>query len=133
LSESIRPSDLELQVLTVLWDRGPSAVRDILEAIPDRKPRAYTTVLTIMQVMERKGLVDHTRRGLAHVYRPKVRRRQVVRPLMRRMVRDLFGGRPAAAMQYLLSETDVDEQDLAAIRRMIDEHQARNDAEGEKR
>ena len=65
---AIKPSDLELQVLSVLWDHGPRTVREILERIPDGKERAYTTVLTILQGMSRKGLVTHTQEGAAHVY-----------------------------------------------------------------
>ena len=68
----VRPSELESQVLAVLWERGPSVVRDVQEALPDGKQRAYTTVLTTLQVMEKKGFVAHTREGLAHVYRPLV-------------------------------------------------------------
>ena len=59
----IRPSGVELQVLAVLWDKGPSSVRAVLEAMPDGKDRAYTTVLSVMQVLEKKGLVGHTAAG----------------------------------------------------------------------
>ena len=53
-----RPSDLELQVLAVLWRRGPSTAREVMEALPDGKHRAYTTVLSVMQVMEKKELQE---------------------------------------------------------------------------
>ena len=58
-----RPSELELQVLSVLWDRGPLPVRAIRELLPDGKDRAYTTVLTLLQILEKKGLVGHTSQG----------------------------------------------------------------------
>src|SRR5690348_4674602 len=76
-----KPSELEQQVLAVLWDRGPSTVRDVLGSLPDGKPRAYTTLLTVLQTLEKKGLVRHTREGLAHVYHPRVSRDDVVQPL----------------------------------------------------
>jgi predicted transcriptional regulator len=115
-----RPSDLELQILSVLWERGPLSVRDVLGVLPDGKKRAYTTVLTMMQIMEKKGLLDHKREGLAHVYFPKVTRKQIFRPMMRDLLRNVFGGRPSAAMQYLLDAASVDGDELAEIRKLID-------------
>jgi len=115
-----RPSELELQVLSVLWDKGPLTVREVLGCLPDRKKRAYTTVLTVMQIMEKKGLLDHQRDGLAHVYRPKITPRQVVRPMMRDLLRNFFGNRPSRVMQYLLDDASVDPDELNEIRRLIE-------------
>jgi predicted transcriptional regulator len=114
-----RPSELELQILSVFWDRGPLPIRDIRAALPDGKARAYTTVLTLVQIMEKKGLVGHTARGQAHVYHPLVTRRQVLRPLMRDMLRNVFGGRPVDAVQCLLDGAKLDDEELAQIRQMI--------------
>lgn len=116
-----QPSDLELQVLSVLWDRGPSTVRQVLEAMPDGKPRAYTTVLSIMQVMEKKGLVEHRREGQSYEYWAKAPRQQVLRPLMRDLLRNVFGGKASAALQYLLSEAEVDDEEMRQIRQLIDQ------------
>jgi BlaI family transcriptional regulator, penicillinase repressor len=114
-----RPSELELHILSVLWERGPLPIRAIREALPDGKDRAYTTVLTLVQILEKKGFVGHTVLGQAHVYRPLVTRRQVLRPLMRELLRNVFGGRPAEAVQCLLDSTQLDEEELAAIRQAI--------------
>lgn len=111
-----RPSELELQILSILWDRGPQPVRAIREALPDGKTRAYTTVLTLVQIMEKKGFVGHTAQGQAHIYHPLVTRRQVLRPMMRDMVRNVFGDRPADAVQCLLDSTDLDAAELSQIR-----------------
>lgn len=128
-----RPSDLELQVLSVLWDRGASSVREVLDALPDRKRRAYTTVLSVMQVMEKKGLVGHTRKGLTHIYHPLVDRAQVLRPLMKEMLRNVFGGSPSAAVQYLLDEAPVDDDELSQIRRTIREYARKPKEQGNDR
>ena len=93
--KTIRPSELELQVLAVLWERGPSSVRAVQEALPDGKDRAYTTVLSVMQVMEKKGLIGHSQQGQANVYHTLVKRGQVLRPMMRELIRNVFGGSPA--------------------------------------
>jgi predicted transcriptional regulator len=121
-SRSAKPSELELQVLSVLWRSGPSTARQVLEALPDGKARAYTTALTVMQVMEKKGLLTHTRdesSGMAHVYRPAVTKRQVLRPMLRALVERVFGGSTSAAVQQLLDETDVTAEDFAEIREML--------------
>ena len=117
--KSPRPSDLELQVLTVLWERGPSSVRAVMEAMPDGKERAYTTVLSVMQVMEKKGLLGHTVQGQANIYHPLVKRQQVLRPLMKELLRNVFGGSPAVALQSLLDSGRVSDAELAEIRQVI--------------
>ena len=116
-----RPSELELQILSVLWQQGPLPIRAIRQSLPDGKQRAYTTVLTLVQIMEKKGLVGHTARGQAHVYHPLVTRRQVLRPLMRDMLRNVFGGRPAEAVQCLLDSAQLDEEELSQIRQTIED------------
>lgn len=116
-----RPSELEMQVLGLLWDGGPATVRQILDALPDGKERAYTTVLAVMQGMQRKGLVTHTREGQAHVYHPAVERQQVVQPVMARLMQNLFGGDPSRAVQALLDSTEVSPDELQRIRRVIND------------
>ena len=86
--------------------------------MPDGKKRAYTSILSVMQVMERKGLLTHTSKGAAHVYQPAVNRRDILQPFMRRLLTEVFGGRPAALMQALLSETSVSDADLAEMRKL---------------
>ena len=117
-----QPSDLELQALGVLWQRGPSTVREVLEAMPDRKKRAYTTILSVMQVMERKGLVAHASRGRTHVYKAKVTKRQVLPPMLKSFVANVFGGSTVAAVQQFLQQTDVSDEELDEIRRLLDQY-----------
>jgi BlaI family penicillinase repressor len=123
-----KPSGLEMQVLSVLWERGPSTTREVLAAMPDGKKRAYTSILSVLQVMEKKGLLTHTNKGVAHVYQPAVNRRKVLQPFLRRVLTEVFGGRPAALMQALLDETAVSDADLAEMRRLLAE--ARKEKKG---
>ncbi len=126
-----RPSELELQVLSVLWDRGPSSVRAVMEAMPDGKDRAYTTILSVMQVLEKKKLVGHTQQGQANVYHPLKKREQVLRPLMKDLLRNVFGGSPARALQCLLDGSSVDESELKKIRQVIREAESEADRKGD--
>jgi predicted transcriptional regulator len=130
---SPRPSELELQVLSVLWQRGPLSVRDLLEAMPDGKQRAYTTILSVLQVMEKKKLVSHERQGQSHVYHPLVERQQVLQPMFRDLLRNVFGGSPAQAVQYLLDSSRPDADELSQIQQLIDDAARRGDSEGESR
>ena len=119
------PSRLELQVLSVLWERGRAPVREVQEALPDGKTRAYTTVLTVLQVMERKGLLTHVSAGNTHVYQPTTTRRQTIGPVLKNFVRQVFGGSPATVMQQLLAEHEVSPEELARLKQLIAEHEAK--------
>lgn len=123
-----KPSELEMQILGVLWRGGAAPVREVLPAMPDGKERAYTTVLSAMQVMEKKGLLTRTREGLTDHWRPAVSPSRVFGPFLRNLVANVFGGQPTQVVQHLLQETDVDEADVDAIRRLLDEHQGQREA-----
>ncbi len=124
-----RPSDLELQILGVLWQRGPSTARQVLDAMPDGKKRAYTSVLSVMQVMQQKGLLALApkKRKLANVYRAAFSRKAVLGPVMRSLVQRVFAGRPAQAVQQLLNESDITDEELNEIRQLLDDMEARRD------
>ncbi len=116
-----QPSDLELQILGVLWDAGPSSVRDVLERMPDGKARAYTTILSCLQVMEKKGLVTHRREGQVYLYRPVVQKQRVLGSVVRELLRNVFGGRPSAALQYLIAAGDCSPDEIERLRQLVDE------------
>lgn len=118
--KTAKPSDLEMQILSVLWQRGPSTAREVLQAMPDGKKRAYTSVLSVMQVMEKKALLTHTNRGTAHVYSPAVERSKVIKPLLSRLVNEVFAGQTTAMMQALLTQTPVSDDELSEIRDLLD-------------
>jgi BlaI family transcriptional regulator, penicillinase repressor len=126
MSEQNAPSEFELQILGVLWNRGASTVREVMEHLPDKKPRAYTSVLSVMQVMQKKGLLKAKRQkdGPANVYSPKKTRDQIAGPLMQGLVSRVFGGNPALAVQQLLSGSNAATEDVDAIRKFLDEFEA---------
>jgi BlaI family transcriptional regulator, penicillinase repressor len=131
--ETNKPSDLELQVLSVLWKKGSATVREVLEAIPDGKTRAYTTILSTMQVMEKKGLIQRAgAKGLTHIFQAGVTRRQVLGPLFQNLIRNVFGGSSSAAVQHLLRETDICDEDLAEIDKLIHGHRSERQGKDEK-
>ena len=117
-----KPSELELKILSVHWDNGPCTVRVVLDLLPDSKQRAYTTILSTMQVMEKKGFLSHARDGAAHIFTPAVERQTIMRPMMGDLMRNVFSGKPSAVLQCLLDEASVDKSELTEIRRLIREY-----------
>ena len=115
------PSELELQILGVLWSRGPSTVREILEALDDDKPRGYTSVLSVVQSMQRKKLVTAKQRKneRAYQYSARASREAVLGPLLGGLVQRLFAGDPAAAVAQLLAASDLDADAIARLRQVV--------------
>ena len=122
-----QPSNLELNILGILWEQGPMTARQVLESLNDGKKRAYTTVLSLMQGMERKGQLTRKVDGIAHLWSPAVSRRSVMGPMMKNLVSNVFGGRPSEVLQQLLGDTPVDDSELAEIQRLITDYQTRRD------
>jgi BlaI family transcriptional regulator, penicillinase repressor len=116
-----KPSNMEMQILSVLWGKGPLPVKDINPAMPDKKKRAYTTVLTLLQLMEKKGLVAHARDGVRHIYRAKKSRDHILEPFMNDLVSNVFGGNPLSAMQCLMDNQSFSSDEIAQIRKMLDD------------
>lgn len=127
-----KPSDLELQILGVLWRTEGATAREVLGAMPDGKKRAYTTVLSAMQVMEKKGLLTRTREGLTDRWRPAAPKSSVLGPFFRTLVKNVFGGRTTQVMQHLLQETDVTREELAEIRKLLERHETIRNAADQK-
>lgn len=116
-----KPSDLELQILGVLWDAGPLAVRDVLERMPDGKSRAYTTILSCLQVMDKKGLVAHRRQGQGYLYRAAVPQQRVLGSVVRDLLQNVFGGRPSAALQYFIAAGDCSPDEIERLRSLVEQ------------
>ena len=116
---SVAFTERELDVMTVLWSRGPSTVAEVREALADEL--AYTTVLTVLRTLEEKGHVDHTGEGRAHRYRPRVAREVAGRSALRRMLGTVFGGSPEALLTQLVADRDLSPEALRRLRALLDE------------
>jgi predicted transcriptional regulator len=127
-----QPTAAELELLHVLWQRGPSTVREIHDALRGAKETGYTTTLKILQRMTDKGLVRRDETQRSHVYSAVRRAEQTQRQLVRSLLRAAFGGAPAKLVVQALSEETVSAEDLAEIRRVLDELEARQSKKGTK-
>jgi BlaI family transcriptional regulator, penicillinase repressor len=118
-----QPTELEMKILSLLWEHGPMTARQVLESLPDQKQRAYTSVLSVMQVMDKKGFLKRRREGMTDVWRPAMKQEKVMRPFLRNIVSNLFAGRPSAVMQHLLDGTPVDRGEIQSIKRLIRDYE----------
>ena len=117
-----RPTDAEFEILTVLWSRGPSTVRDVYETLNRRKPTQYSTVLKFMQIMAEKGLVRRDESARAHVYQPARPREWTQRQLARDLLHRAFNGSAKALLIGALSGRKASGSELAEIRKLLDEY-----------
>jgi predicted transcriptional regulator len=122
MSKPSHPSNLELQALSVLWHEGPSTVSSVHEALPDGRERAYTTVLSVMQSLERKKLVRRIRSGRAHVYESAYSQEIIVRRATDDFVTNAFGGRLGEAVLATLSLGSLTPEEKTNIERELQRH-----------
>ena len=115
-----RPTDSELDILRVLWNRGPSTVRDVFEDLNQTKPTGYTTVLKLMQIMAEKNLVRRNEKNRAHVYEARLPEEQTQNQLVGDLLDRAFGGSASRLVMRALSNTRTSAEDLSEIRRIID-------------
>lgn len=116
-----RPTDAELAILRVLWERGPSTVREVHDALSDTQDSGYTTVLKLMQIMTDKGLVDRDESQRAHVYTSRHGEQRTQRQLLGDLMDRAFGGSPAKLVMQALSASKASAEDLSAIRNLLDQ------------
>jgi predicted transcriptional regulator len=115
-----RPTDAELAILRVLWERGPSTVRQVHEVLARERPTAYTTALKLMQIMTEKGLVGRDERDRTHVYHPRLSEEQTQRQLIRDLLDRAFGGSSSKLVMQALATRRASAEELTEIRRLLD-------------
>lgn len=116
-----QPTESELEILQVLWRRGPSTVREVLDALADERERVYTTVLKLLQIMHDKGLVERDDRRRTHVYTAAVGRAPTERAMLADLADRVFDGSAARLAMRALSTKRASPEELAEVRRMLEE------------
>jgi len=113
------PTPAELEILRVLWERGPSTVRDVLEILKGSRRRAYTSVMSLMNVMVDKGLLSRDAQGRAFIYDAKVTRRNTRSHMLKDMLNRVFDGSANLMVAHLLEQANPNEEELKEIRRTV--------------
>lgn len=120
------PTDAELEILTVLWDRGPSTVREVNVAIEQLRPTGYTTTLKLMQIMTGKGLLVREKSIRPHCYRPASSKEKTQRQLVKNLLNRAFDGSAAQLVLRALSTENATPEELTKIRGVLDEIEGEN-------
>lgn len=120
MSKNIKPTEAELEILNILWEKGPSTVRQIHETLAQDKESGYTTTLKLMQIMFEKGLLKRDASSKTHTYEAIVTRAQTQGQMIQRMVDTMFKGSAAQLVMQALGNYKADEDELTQIRAYLD-------------
>jgi predicted transcriptional regulator len=114
-----KPTEVELELLRVLWDKDSATVRELYEVVSQQRALGYTSVLKTLQIMTEKGLVERAEAGKAHVYRAAASQEATQNQLLRDLSERLFSGSAAQLAMHALSMQPASEKELQEIRRII--------------
>ncbi len=117
---SRHPTELELEILKVLWKDGPLSVRQVRDALAPTRDLAYTSVMTMLGIMTDKGYLGRTKGQGGYIYKAKVSAEVTTRGMLRDLLNRAFEGSAAALVLNLLDDRNVSEQELHALRELID-------------
>jgi BlaI family penicillinase repressor len=117
--KTAQPTDSELAILSVLWGKGPSTVREVNEVINREKPTGYTTTLKLMQIMTEKGLLLRDDSKFRHVYKPVISEARTQKQVVNTLVDRAFAGSAGKLVMRALDSKKISPAELASIREMI--------------
>lgn len=115
------PTPGELEVLHFLWDHGPATVREVMDELNRTRPRAYTSVMSLLNVMAEKGLLTRTPDGRAFRYSAKAPREKTLSQMLQDLLGRAFAGSASALVAHLLSHSKPSRKELDEIRKLLDE------------
>lgn len=121
MSSAPRPTPAELEILRVLWQRGPSTVREVHVTLSEHRPTGYTTVLKMLQIMTDKNLVSRDERQRAHVYSARLAESQTQRQLVRDLLERAFDGSAMKLVMHALADRKASPEEIARIRQLLDD------------
>lgn len=116
----VTPTDVELEILHVLWDHQPATVREVVDILNETRHRAYTSILSMLNVMLEKGLVTRSMRGRAHVYRAKKSRKKTLGTVVKDVLGRAFQGSTTSLITQVLEQSNPSSDELDEIRRTIE-------------
>ena len=119
-SKSLTLTEAELRIMNVLWEKGSATVHEVLAALPAPPAVAYNSVLTIIRILENKGYVSHRKDNRAHVYMPKVDRKDATRFEIGHLVSRFFGNSHELLVLNILEDQSIDPEELARLRALLE-------------
>lgn len=126
MTNSIKPTESELEILQLLWENGPSTVREVHDQLIKKKESGYTTTLKLMQIMFEKGLVKRDDTNRSHIYEAGVSQDKTRKMMTDKLIRTLFQGSSSKLVMQALGHHKVTKEELTAIRKYLDEMEKGN-------
>lgn len=114
-------TEVELEMMNALWKRGSGTVNEVLQELPPDRKLAYTSVSTMLRILEQKGAVESQKEGRGHVYVPKLLREEYERKSLQHLVTHVFQGTPSQLVQRLLEADSLTDEELKNIRQLLKE------------
>jgi predicted transcriptional regulator len=114
-------TEVELELMNAVWNLGECTVKDVQEALPKDRDLAYTSVATVMKILEQKGALKSEKKERAHTYQPLVSRSDYEAMSLNHLRANVFGGDPTSMVMRLLNESGISQKEMETIRSMIDE------------
>ncbi|HVH28739.1 MAG TPA: BlaI/MecI/CopY family transcriptional regulator [Vicinamibacterales bacterium] len=114
-------TDAEARVMSVLWQRHTASVADVVAALKRKRAVTYSTVQTILRILEAKGYVSHEKVARAFIYRPRVDERQARRQALKHLVSRLFNGSPSLLVLNVLEDEQIDADELSRLKKLIED------------
>ena len=125
LTHSPKPTASELEILHVLWERGPSTVREVHQALSDKRPIGYTSVLKLMQIMTAKGTLRRNEEQRAHVYEAVQPAENTKRQLALDVLQRVFDGSASQLMMHALADRKASKEEVDELRRLLNDYERR--------
>lgn len=114
-SLKLKPTESELEILNILWDKGTATVREIHEVLEKQKPSGYTTTLKLMQIMFEKGMLTREAQGKMHIYAAVIKREKAREQLMQKMIDTMFSGSTSQLIMQALGNHNSSQKELDEI------------------
>ena len=112
---------LELALMKIVWEKGKATVHEVQQALPPDEPLAYTTILTVLRILEEKGFLKHGVDGRTYVYHPIVEQHEVNQGMLKDLLDRLFDGSRVALLNTLLEAERISQEELQELKELIDE------------
>jgi len=126
MSNAIKPTESELEILNILWDKGPSTVREVHEVLEKYKDAGYTTTLKLMQIMHEKTLLKRDATNKSHVYIANVSQEKTQGQLLKRMIDTVFNGSASQLVMQALGHSKTNSEELQEIRKYLEDMENRS-------
>ena len=114
-------TEVELQLMNIIWDLGDCTVKDVQQTLSAERALAYTSVATIMKILEQKGFVESTKNDRVHTYQPLMTRDSYERSSLKHLAHNVFQGDSSSMVMRLLTDSRLSQEELLAIRKILNE------------